>query len=130
MGALIDRLPEACRRYWIEIWGRGDMQVVDEVFADPIVRHHGSGTETTSRAEYRKRMGEIQRVLHKPETTIDDCVIDGDHVWVRATSRGLNKELGEMSTMTWLVIQRLEDGRIVEQWTLTTNDVDWRTSPG
>jgi hypothetical protein len=109
-----------------EVWGEGRLDVIDEIFTDPIVRHHRTGTETTTRADYARTLSELQRILCRPETTIEDCAVVGDRVWTRATSRGLNKELGEMSTVTWLIIQRLDGDRIAEQWVITTNDVDWR----
>jgi predicted SnoaL-like aldol condensation-catalyzing enzyme len=121
-------LPEVCRRYWSELWAQGRVEVIDEIYQPTFVRHHGNGSDTTTRSEYVKRFGEFQRVLHRPETTVDDHAISGDTVWMRATSRGLNKETGEMSTVTWLVVQRLENDRIAEQWVMTAAGVDWRAA--
>jgi hypothetical protein len=70
-------------------------------------------------------LGEFQRVLSRAETVIDDRVVHGDKVWTRATSRGINRETGERSIVTWLLIQRIEDGRIAEQWVATFPGVDW-----
>ena len=85
----------------------------------------GSGSETVTRAAYKARLAEFQRVLTRVMTTIDDRVVDGDRVWTRATSRGLNRETGELTVMTWLLVQRMESGRIAEQWVATFPGVDW-----
>lgn len=119
-------LPEVCQRYWTDLWGEGRIEVADELYTPTFVRHHGNGTETTTPAEWSKRFAEFQRVLHHPETTVDDYAVVDDKVWMRATSRGLNKETGEMSIVSWLVVQRLQGGRIAEQWVMTAAGVDWR----
>jgi ketosteroid isomerase-like protein len=112
-------------RWWDEIWRDGDLDVIDQIFADPFVRHMGAGTEVESCAAYKGRLSEFQRVLSRAETTIDDRVVDGDKVWTRATSRGLNRETGEAAVVSWLIIQRIEGGRIAEQWVATFPGVDW-----
>ena len=76
---------------------------------------------------YKGRLAEFQRVLSRVETTIDDRVVDGDHVWTRATSKGINRETGERSIVTWLLVQRIVDGRIAEHWVATFPGVDWTT---
>ena len=64
-------------------------------------------------------------MLSRAQTTIDDRVVDGDTVWTRATSTGINRETGERAIVTWLLVQRVVDGRIAEQWVATFPGVDW-----
>jgi len=113
------------QRWWDEIWRDGNLDAVDELFTDPLVRHTGGGTHRDSRAAFKSRVSEFQRVLSRAETTIDDRVVAGDTVWTRATSKGLNRETGERSTVTWLLIQRIQDGRIAEHWVGTFPGIDW-----
>ncbi len=115
------------QRWWDEIWRDGDLSVIDELFTEPFVRHTGSGTEQVSRAAYRGRLRELQRVLSRVETSVDDRVVDGDKVWTRATSRGINKETGERSILSWLIIQRIDAGRIAEHWVATFPGVVWQS---
>ena len=113
------------QRWWDEIWRDGNLDAVDELFTEPLTRHTGSGTESTSRLAYKGRLAEAQRVLSRVKTTIDDRVVDGDKVWTRATSTGINRETGERALVTWLLVQRVVDGRISEQWVATFPGVDW-----
>jgi ketosteroid isomerase-like protein len=113
------------QRWWDEIWRDGNLDAVDELFTEPLTRHTGSGTESTSRMAYKGRLAEAQRVLSRVQTTIDDRVVDGDKVWTRATSTGINRETGERALVTWLLVQRVVDGRISEQWVATFPGVDW-----
>ncbi|WP_116999777.1 ester cyclase [Desertimonas flava] len=111
--------------WWDEVWRDGDLDAVDRLFTDPLTRHTGSGSETVGRSAYKARLAEAQRVLSRANTTIDDRVVDGDTVWTRATSSGINRETGERSVMTWLLVQRVDGGRIAEQWVSTFPGVDW-----
>ena len=111
--------------WWDEVWRDGDLDAIDRLFTDPFVRHTGSGSETVSRKAYRARLAEAQRVLSRAETSIDDRVVDGGTVWTRATSSGINRETGERSVMSWLLVQRIVDGRIAEHWVATYPGVDW-----
>jgi hypothetical protein len=112
-------------RWWNEIWRDGNFDVADEIFADPFVRHSAMGTVIEPRELYKRMLGEFQRTLHRPVTTIDARDVVADRIWTRATSRGLNLESGEPTVVTWMLLQRIDHGRIAEQWALTVRGVDW-----
>lgn len=116
------------RRWWDGIWREGDLSIVDELCTDPYVRHTGMGTDRLSHAEYKKRLAQTQRVLKGAVTTIDDEVVAGDKVWSRATSRGVNLDTVEKSVMTWMVIHRIENGKLAEVWAATLPGVEWEIS--
>jgi predicted SnoaL-like aldol condensation-catalyzing enzyme len=112
-------------RWWNEVWRDGNVDAADDIFTDPFVRHSATGTSVASRNDYKAMLAEFQRTLCRPETTIDDRAAAGDLVWTRATSRGLNRATGEIAVVTWMLIQRMSDGRIAEHWALTVRGVDW-----
>ena len=113
-------------RYWDGLWRRHDLGVVDELIAEPYVRHSSAGSRTVSRSEFKRELSGAWRLLHDSTTTIEDQVADGDRVWTRATTAGINRDTGAMSVVTWLTIHRLDGGRIVESWTASLPGVDWR----
>ena len=115
------------RRWWDGIWREGDLSIVDELCTEPYIRHTGMGTERLTHAEYKKKLTQSQRVLRGAKTTIDDEVVDGDKVWSRATSRGVNLEGDGKSVMTWMVIHRIADGKLAEVWAATLPGVEWET---
>jgi len=112
-------------RWWNEIWREGQLDVVDELFTDPFVRHSAMGTVIAPRDHYKRVLGDFQRTLHRPVTMIDARDVVADRIWTRATSRGMNKESGESTVVTWMLVQRFDHGRIAEQWALTVKGVDW-----
>lgn len=113
------------QRWWDEVWRDGHVDVAREILTDPFVRHTAAGTAVTPLAEYVTMLAEFQRTLWHPETTVDDQVVSADRVWTRATSRGFNRDTGEPTVVTWLIVQRIEHGRIAEHWLLTGHGVDW-----
>jgi predicted SnoaL-like aldol condensation-catalyzing enzyme len=115
------------RRWFDEIWHKGNLDVLDELVHDPYIRHTSQGKETISVAEYRKRVVQSQRVLHGAATTIDDHVVSGDRIWARATSRGVNLETVGPNTITWMTCYRIVDGKVAEAWIATLPGVDWET---
>ena len=112
-------------RRWYDIWREDDLSVVDQLCTDPYIRHTGMGTERLSLAEYKKKLAQTTRVLKGAVTTIDDFVVDGDKVWSRATSRGVNLDTVDKSVMSWIVVHRIEDGKLAEVWAATVAGVEW-----
>jgi ketosteroid isomerase-like protein len=113
-------------RYFDGLWARRDLAVIDELIAEPYVRHSSSGTRTLTRAEFKREVQQAWRLLHDATTTIDDQVSAGDRVWTRATTRGVDLDTGETSVLTWLIVHRLAGGRLAESWGATLPGVDWR----
>jgi ketosteroid isomerase-like protein len=112
-------------RWWDGVWSQGDLAIIDEICTDPYTRHTGTGTERLSREEYKQRLARTREVLQGAETTIDDQVVDGDRVWTRATSRGVQLASVERPVMTWMVLHRIEGGRLAEVWAATLPGVEW-----
>lgn len=120
-----DDLLAVSDRWWNEVWRDGNVDAMTELLTDPFVRHTSTGSETVSVADYRRRIAYTQRALAKATTRIDDRTVDGDRVWTRATSRGINRDTGDPVVVTWLIVQRIAGGRIAEHWVATLAGVDW-----
>ena len=105
-----------------EIWSKGNVDLIDDLFAEDFVGHFPAGT-------VHGRDGVLDRVVaHRtafPDwtETAEDTIADRDRVVVRFTSRGTNlgKFLGNPPTrnhveISEVAIFRLSNGKIVEQW--------------
>jgi hypothetical protein len=113
------------KSWWDRVWREGDLRAVDELLTDPYIRHTSAGTEVVSPAQYKQKLVNHQRTLHKAVTTVDDEVVVGDKIWTRATSRGLDLETGEMRVITWMTVHRIEGDRLAEAWISAMVGVDW-----
>ena len=108
-------------------WGDGDLSAVEELIAEPFVRHGVAGSAKRTHAELQHDLRQYQKALGTPVITLHDRVVDGDKVWSRTTMRGANLQSGEPRTIDFLQIHRVVDGKIVEVWTLHATDVHWET---
>ncbi len=106
-------------------WGSCDLGAVDELVADPLLRHGPAGTEQRSHADLKRDLLRYQRALGAADITVHDRVADGDRVWSRTTMRGANIDTGVPRTLQWLQIHRVVDGKLVEVWSLYASDVTW-----
>jgi len=113
------------RVWWDRVWGEGDLDALDELITDPYTRHTSAGSETIGRDAYKAKLANSQRLLYRPDTVLDDEVVVGDKIWTRATSQGLNLDTGEVATITWMTIHRVQDGRLAEAWIAALVGVEW-----
>lgn len=105
-----------------EIWSKGNVDLIDDLFAADYVGHFPGETVHGRRALVN------QVTAHRssfPDWTeeVEDTIADRDRVVVRFRSRGTN--LGEFSgrpptgnrvEISEVAIFRLSNGRIMEQW--------------
>lgn len=118
--------PVAVVERWQErAFGECDLAVVDELVAEPFVRHGPGGTATRTHAELKQDLRQYQRALGKPTITLHGRVRDGDRVWSHVTLRGVSIDTGNLRVVERLQIHRVVDGKIVEVWSLYATDVDW-----
>ncbi len=118
--------PVAVVAQWQERgFGDCDLSAVDDLVADPFVRHGPTGTDERTHAELKHDLRQYERALGKPTITVHGRVADGDRVWSHITLRGVSFDTGERRTVERLQIHRVVDGKIVEVWSLHATDVDW-----
>lgn len=104
----------------------GELDVIDELVAEPYLRHGLEGTKLQSHDEFKADMRQYLRVHQRPQVTIADQAVTGDRVWSRVKTHGFNVETGDMATIWWIQIHRVDEtGRLAEVWTLYSFDADW-----
>lgn len=113
------------RRYWDDVWGQRDLDLLDELFTDPYTRHSAAGSSVLRREQVKQEVAQSWALVHGGRTTVDDQAISGDRVWTRATTRGVNLQSGDRSVLTWLIVHRVQDGRFAESWSAALPGVEW-----
>jgi ketosteroid isomerase-like protein len=116
---------EVVEQWQERAWGRCDLDAVDDLIAEPFVRHNRDGTAKRTRAELKADLREYQKALGRPVIEVRDRVVDGNTVWSRTTMRGANLHTGEPRVVDWIHVHRIVDGRIAEVWTLHAVDAEW-----
>ncbi|MGH3143242.1 MAG: ester cyclase [Gaiellales bacterium] len=112
------------RRFYEEVWNRGNADVAYEVFADDYVRHDLRPTEALPGPAGQKKIADDFRAAFPDlEFTIDVIVGEGDFVVGRWTASGTQsgswggrEPTGRRATFSAVNIFRFEDGKVAEIW--------------
>jgi steroid delta-isomerase-like uncharacterized protein len=113
------------RRFFDEVFSKGKLDLVDELFATDYVGHPPGQEEANRGPEgVKEYVGRLRRAASDFTVTIEDQVADGEKVVTRWTARGTHDgELmniaptGRTAAITGITIQRIHDGKVVEGWT-------------
>jgi steroid delta-isomerase-like uncharacterized protein len=114
------------RREFEEMFNQGgNLDAAEEIYTPDYVGHepvfgdsHGVEGARQFAADFRQAFPDIQ-------TTIEDMVAEGDRVVTRFSSRGthqgetedLGPPTGNQFEVSGITIEKLSDGKIVEDWT-------------
>ena len=113
------------RRFFEEVFGKGKLNVLDEIIAtDHVNTGPGALPELPTGPEGAKQLVTLYRnAFPDLHFTIDEQIAEGDKVVTRWTADGTNKgELlgmpatGKSSTVTGIVVDRIANGKIAESW--------------
>ena len=115
------------RRLFDEVWNKGNLALLNEI----IARDHantGPGTlpGLPTGPEGTKQLVTVYRnAFPDVRFTIDEQIAEGDKVVTRWTAHGTHKgELvgipatGKSSTVTGITVDRIENGKIAENWAI------------
>lgn len=111
------------RRVPEDIATKGDLDLVEEIFAEDAVEHGPFGQVLRGPDAIADDVRRLRDAFPDLTVTVDDAVTEGDTVAFRATMRGTNKSrfMGRDPTNQSVQVQntvftRIEGGRIVERW--------------
>jgi steroid delta-isomerase-like uncharacterized protein len=120
-----DENKEMVRRVLGEIWGRGNLDLVDEVLAEDFVRHgpNVEGGEVRGREGFKQLVRGFREVFPDLQTPTEAQVAEGDLVVTRWTARGTHRgpfldvpPSGNQAAIPGVIVDRLAGGKIVEEW--------------
>jgi len=111
------------RRAVEEIWGKGNKDVVDELYAADFVWHWAPPGVAPTREGYKQFVAMQFRAFGDVRCITDDVIAEGNKVVVRWTWRATHKgeymgipATGKHLEMTGISVSRLVDGKSVEEW--------------
>jgi predicted ester cyclase len=113
------------RRYFEEIWDKGNLELVDELFTTNFVRHGPIATEGEVRGleDFKGVVGMYRSAFPDLRVPIEDLIAEGDKVVTRWTARGThegeligNAPTGNQASVTGSIIDRISGGKIEEEW--------------
>lgn len=107
---------ELARRALEEVCARGDFAKAEQ-FYSPTFRDHVNALEFQGLEGVRQSVGIYRSVFPDLEIEVEDQVVDGERVVSRWIARGRNR--GRRATLRGITISHIEDGKIVEDWTVS-----------
>ena len=113
------------REYWERVWLERDLDALEDLVADRVVRHTAEGTESLTRQQLRRRLAGAFEAVRASEVSFDAMTSDGTTVWLRLTLRGVSLATAAPMSLAWLAQYRVEGGRIAELWALHQPGADW-----
>lgn len=111
-------------RVWEEIWHQGDLSRMEALFTSDYVRHDPGGRELYGMDQNRQFISSLRAAFPDLHFSIADQIAEGDKIVIRYRFQGTN--LGAFQgrppthkpiTYTGILIYRIVNGKIAEQWT-------------
>src|SRR5215213_7633103 len=113
------------RRWAEEVWGKGNLDLIDELVPPDYVDHDPAVPEGVVRGPegVRRYIEEFREAFPDMRLTVEDQLSEGDKVLTRWTARGTHRgefmgvpASGNRMEMGGMSIDRFSDGRFVESW--------------
>ena len=112
------------RRFYEEVWNRGNLDVADEIFAGDYVRHDlRPGNALPGPAGQKKIAADFRAAFPDLHMRIDLIVAEEDLVVARWTTEGTNTgqwgdvpPTGKYARFSGVNIFRIAQGKVVELW--------------
>ena len=121
----LERHKRQVRRFYDEIWNRGDLAGLPEILTTDVVFRGSLGAELTGHTEFAGYVREVTAALADYRCDIDSMVAEADRVVARMTFSGRHRGtlLGVPATgrrVSWAgaAFFTFSEGRVADLWVL------------
>jgi len=120
----LDRNKELVRRMDKEVWNKGNLEILDELYSPNFVWHFlPTGSATVGLESLREEVRNHRKAFPDWTEEIKHIIAEGDLVVIHFVSKGTNEgsfmgnpPTGKLVQINEMSIFRIEDGKIAEQW--------------
>lgn len=127
-----ERDREVVRRFFEEVWNKGNLEYIDEAYSPDFVLHAlwqnpslGGARDSAGPQAAKEVIGRWHEGFPDIRVTIEEQVAEGDTIVSRHYSYGTHtrefrglKPTNRSGKMSGITITRVKEGKIVEAWTL------------
>jgi steroid delta-isomerase-like uncharacterized protein len=110
------------RRFVDEVWGRGNVDAMEDLFTVDSVLHDPNG-DVRGPAAFKAYNERYLNAFPDLRYEVEDVVAEGDRVAFRARMRGTHQgtfmgfePTGRSFDAEGIIVARIEDGKIAERW--------------
>jgi predicted ester cyclase len=130
------------RRYFEEVWGKGNLAAVDDFMAADYAEHPRPSGLSPGSEGLKQLNAAYQSAFPDLRTSLDDIFAEGDRVAFRWSFRGTHlgywlgtPPTGNHMTATGITVFRIAFGKVVESWTSidlspSEEELRWLTEGG
>ena len=111
------------RRYQEEVWGKGDLALIDELLAPDFIDHSLPAGMDPSFAGAKRAVKGALDAFPDGQWTVEDLIAEGEKVTIRWKMQATHEHAfrgiapgGKPVTVTGITILRIAGGKIVERW--------------
>jgi steroid delta-isomerase-like uncharacterized protein len=113
------------RRFYEEVWNKGNLTVADQLLAPDVLDHTAPPGLPPGREGHKQLVTMFRTPFPDLDSTIEDQVAEGDTVVSRLRVRGTHQgeffgvpPTSKQFTITSIDLDRIGDGKIVEHWSI------------
>ena len=128
----MEKNKELMRRFYEEVFNKGNLSVIDELFDKHFVDRSFYGKEAKI-DEIKRSFSDFRKSFPDMHIKIEDMVAEGDKVVTRFTLNGTHKgdfagiaPTGKRISIGVIDIIRIADGKAVERWGIEDNLSMWQ----
>ena len=114
---------ELLLRHHDEVWSKGNLDAVDEIYAPDFVGHDPGASDWVGAAGVKLVVKRVREAFPDFRETVEEVVAEGDKVVTRFTASGTHQgalrgiaPTGKTFQMAEIGIFRVSNGRIAEKW--------------
>ncbi len=114
---------ELVRRFFEEVWNKGNFSVVDELLAPNYADHSLPPGAPRGRNGYKASVNMFRSAFPDIHFSLDQVLAEGDRVAIRLTGRGTHRGLfmgipptGKEVSFGGMTFICLENGKVIERW--------------
>src|SRR6267378_6575296 len=112
-------------RQHAEVWSRGNLAAIDEIYAADFVGHHPGAPDWNGRDGVKEVVTAVRQAFPDFAESVDEVLVDGDRVVTRFRASGTHggpwrgvAATGRSIDVAEMAIFRVSDGQIAEKWGL------------
>ena len=119
------------RKFFEEVWSKGNVAVVDELLAPDFVDRSLLPGQESSREGYKRSITEFRAAFFFDDLTIENQIAEGDMVVTKFSTRCIHRgeflgvpPSGEEGTYSSIRIHRIVGGKVTDEWS-EGNLLEW-----
>lgn len=103
-------------RVWQEVFNKGNLDIVDELYDINYVYYGPGGYEIKGPVGLKRFVSGLRTSFPDLHFTVEDLIAEGDEVVSRWTMQGTHRATDKQIMNMGIIISRIADGKIVEDW--------------